>query len=149
MCILSFDCLSQTILSDGSSMEGVSSVFIGETMLKVAGASISIEGNLSALDMSEIFKDLSSIEIISCDDEDNVKPLQKKCRSILSEYPFKVLTETTGDGKNIQISGVFDKTGKNIVILLIAITSEEEASFILLRGSIDIVTLNNALLYNN
>lgn len=149
MAILSVDCLSQRMLSEVASMEGVSSVFIGETMLKVAGSSISIDSNQSAINMSEIFKDLTSIEIISCDKKDNVTKLEKKCINILSAYPFEVLTETSGDGKNIKISGVFDKAGKNIVILLIAITGGDEASFILLNGNIDIVTLNNALLYTN
>ncbi|MDE6637608.1 MAG: DUF4252 domain-containing protein [Muribaculaceae bacterium] len=145
MCILSIDCLAQRILTEAASMKGVSSVFIGKTMLKVAGASISIGGDQSAINMSKIFKDLTSIEILSCDENGNMDKLEKKCRSILSAYPFEVLTETSGDGKNIQISGVFDKGGQNFETLLIAITGNEEVSFILLKGKIDIVTLNNAL----
>ena len=145
MCILSIDCLAQRILTEAASMKGVSSVFIGKTMLKVAGASISIGGDQSAINMSKIFKDLTSIEILSCDENGNMDKLEKKCRSILSAYPFEVLTETSGDGKNIQISGVFDKGGQNFETLLIAITGSEEVSFILLKGKIDIVTLNNAL----
>ena len=145
MCILSIDCLAQRILTEAASMKGVSSVFIGKTMLKVAGASISIGGDQSAINMSKIFKDLTSIEILSCDENGNMDKLEKKCRSILSAYPFEVLTETSGDGKNIQISGVFDKGGQNFETLLIAITGSEEVSFILLKGKIDIITLNNAL----
>lgn len=145
MCILSIDCLAQRILTEAASMKGVSSVFIGKTMLKVAGASISIGGDQSTINMSKIFKDLTSIEILSCDEKGNMDKLEKKCRSILSAYPFEVLTETSGDGKNIQISGVFDKGGQNFETLLIAITGSEEVSFILLNGKIDIVTLNNAL----
>lgn len=148
MSIICFDCLAQRMLSEAASMKGVSSVFIGKTMLKVAGASISIGGDQSAINMSKIFKDITSIEIISCDEEGNAESLEKKCRSILSVYPFEVLTETSGDGKNIQISGIFDKAGQNIMTLLISITGNDEASFILLNGKIDIVTLNNALYAN-
>ncbi|MDE6697236.1 MAG: DUF4252 domain-containing protein [Muribaculaceae bacterium] len=146
--IVSIDCFPQRMLAEAASMKGVNSIFIGKSMLKVAGASISIGGDQSAINMSKIFNDITSIEIISCDDESNLEKLEKKCRSILSVHPFEVLTETSGDGKNIQISGVFDKTGQNLVILLIAITGNNEASFILLNGKIDIVTLNNALYAN-
>ena len=136
------------MLSEAASIRGVNSVFIGETMLNVAGASITINGEGSAIDMSRIFKDLTSIEIISCNEKENVEKLEKKCRNILSAYPFEVMTETSGEGKNIQISGVFDKDGHNLVILLIAITANEEVSFIIMKGKIDIVTINNAIFAN-
>lgn len=146
--IISIDCAAQRIFSEVASMKGVSSVFIGKTMLNVAGASVTITGGQSAIDMSKIFKDLSSIEIISCDDKGNMEKLKNKCRSILSAYPFEVMTETSDDGKNIQISGVFDKDGKNLMILLLAITGNDEISFIILNGKIDVVTLNNAIFAN-
>ncbi len=146
--ILSMECFAQRMLSEAASMEGVNSVFIGQTMIKMAGGSITIDGGNSAINMQEILKDLTSIEIVSCDSKGNVDKLEKKCRSILSIYPFELLAETSGDGKIIQISGVLDKTGKNINILLIAVKGTREASFILLKGKIDVVTLNNAL-YSN
>lgn len=148
MCLISLACSAQRVFSEATSMKGVSSVFIGRTMLKVAGASISVSRESSAIDMSKLFKDLISIEIISCDEKENVDKLEKKCGSILSAYPFELMTETSDDGKNIRISGIFDKEGKNIVTLLIAITGSDEASFILLKGKIDIVTLNNAIFAN-
>ena len=74
--------------------------------------------------------------------------MEKKCRSILSGYSWEIITETSSDGQNIQISGVFDKDGKNLETLLIAVTGEKDASFILLKGKIDVVTLNNAIFVN-
>ncbi len=146
--ILSMECFAQRMLSEAASMEGVNSVFIGQTMIKMAGGSITIDGDNSAINMQEILKDLTSIEIVSCDGKGNVDKLDKKCRSILSAYHFEVLTETSGNGKIIQISGVYDKAGKNLNILLIAVKESREASFILLKGKIDVVTLNNALYVN-
>ncbi|MDE6342734.1 MAG: DUF4252 domain-containing protein [Muribaculaceae bacterium] len=143
--LISLSGSAQRILTEATSMKGVNSVFIGKTMLKAAGASISISGDQTAIDMSKIFKDLTSIEIISCDDKRNVEKVEIKCRRILSAYPFEVITETSSDGKSIQISGVFDKAGKNIETLLIAITGINEASFIVMKGKIDVVTLNNAV----
>ncbi|MDE6380762.1 MAG: DUF4252 domain-containing protein [Muribaculaceae bacterium] len=147
LCLLSINCPAQRMLSEVASMKGVSSVYIGKTMLKLAGgASMSITGNKSSIDLSKLFKDLTSIEVISCEDRGVAEKVEKKCKSILSRYPMEVLSETSSDGQNVQISGVFDKDGRNLETLLIAVTGKNEASFILLKGKIDIVTLNNAIL---
>lgn len=146
LCALSISSNAQRTLSEVASMKGVTSVFIGKTMLDIAGGSISICGDQSALDFSKILKDLTSIEIIQCENNEIAKKVQKKCKSILSKYPLEVITEVTDDGQNIEISGVFDKDGKNLNMLLIAVTQNKEPVYILLKGKIDIVTLNNALI---
>lgn len=144
---LSLTCSAQRVLSEVASMKGVSSVFIGKTMLKVAGgASMTISGNRSGIDLSKLFKDLTSIEIIACEDKGVVEQVENKCRSILSKYPMEVITETSSDGQNVRISGVFDKEGRNLEMLLITVTGNGDASFFLMNGKIDIVTLNNAIL---
>lgn len=148
LCLVSLTCSAQRLLSEAASIKGVSSVYIGKTMLKLAGTSMTITGNQSAIDLQKIFKDLSSIEIISCEDKASTEKVNKKCRTLLSKFPLEVITETSSDGQNIQISGVFGNDGKKIEILLIAVTGKDEVSFILLKGNIDVVTLNNAIFAN-
>lgn len=147
ICLLSFNCSAQRVLSEVAAMKGVSSVYIGKTMLRLAGASMTITGQKSGIDLPKLFKDLTSIEIISCDDKGMAEKVGKKCKSILSrQHPMEVITETSSNGQNVQISGIFDKDGRNLETLLIAVTGNDEASFILLKGKIDVVTLNNAIL---
>lgn len=141
-----FVCPAQRMFSEVTSMKGVSSVYIGKTMLKLAGASMSISGNKSGIDLSKLFKDLTSIEIISCDDKEVSETVEKKCKSIMTCYPLEVLSETTSEGQNVQISGMFDKNGKNLETLIIAVTGDNGTSFILMKGKIDVVTLNNAII---
>lgn len=147
-CLMAFTCPAQRMLSEVASMKGVSSVFIGKTMLKLAGSSMAITGKRSGLDLSRLFKDLISIEIISSDDKSVARIMEKKCKSILSCYKWELITETSSDGQNIQISGVFDKDGKNLEVLLIDVTGDKDASIILMKGKIDVVTLNNAIFVN-
>ena len=148
LCLVSVTCSAQRMLSEASSINGVRSVFIGKAMLQLSGSSMPITGNQSAIDLSRLFKDLTSIEILSCEDKGVAEKLEKKCRSILSKIPLEVITETSSDGQNIQISGVFDKEGKNLNTLLIAVAGKDDMSFILLIGKIDIVTLNNIIFAN-
>ena len=146
LCAMSISCSAQKMLSDVSSMEGVSSVFIGSTMLSLAGgASMNITSDNSSIDLTKLLSKISSIEIVSSEDRKAAKNLEKKCRDILKQYPFELITETSSDGDNVQISGVFDKEGKNIEKLLIAVTEPDEVSFILITGDIDLVTLNGAI----
>ena len=148
ICLLSFNCTAQRVLSEVAAMKGVSSVYIGKTMLQLAGgASMTVTGQKSGVDLSKLFKDLTSIEIVSCEDKGMVEKVEKKCKSLLSRHhPMEVITETSSDGQNVQLSGIFDKEGRNLELLLIAVTGRDDASFILLKGKIDVVTLNNAIL---
>ena len=146
ICALSISCSAQRTLSEVASMNGVTSIFVGKTMLKVAGSSMALGDNQSAIDLSKLIKSLTSIEIIQCDNIETSKKVQQKCKSILSKYPFEVITEVTADGQNVEISGVFRKEGKYLDMLLIAVTQNAQPTYILLKGNINIKTLNDALI---
>lgn len=146
LCLLAISCSAQRTLSEVGSMKGVTSVFVGKAMLKLAGTSMAISGDQSAIDISKIIKDLSSIEIIKCEDNGAVKKVNKKCKEILSKYPFEVITEVNNDDQNVEISGVIDNDGETINMLLISVNGNDNASYILMKGKINIETLNKALI---
>ena len=149
LCVLTFiSCSAQRTFSEIASQKGVTSVFVGKTMLKLAGSSMSLATNQSAIDVSRIINDLSSIEIINCDDKNVLPTIKKKCQKILSAYPFEVMTEVNDDGENVEISGVLDKEGRFIEMLLITVSEDDELTYILMKGKIDVVTLNNAIFAN-
>lgn len=141
-------CSAQRTFSEIASAKGVTSVFVGKTMLKLAGSSMSLATNQSAIDVSRIIKDLSSIEIINCDDIKVLSNIKKECQKILSAYPFEVITEVNDDGENVEISGVLDKDGRFIEMLLITVSDDDDLTYILMKGKIDVVTLNNAIFAN-
>ena len=149
LCIMTLiSCSAQRTFSEIASQKGVTSVFVGKTMLKLAGSSMSLAANQSAIDVSKIIKDLSSIEIINCDDIKVLPAIKNKCKKILAEYPLEVITEVTDDGEKVEISGVLDKDGHFMEMLLISVSDEDEITFILMKGKIDVVTLNNAIFAN-
>ncbi|MDE5850857.1 MAG: DUF4252 domain-containing protein [Muribaculaceae bacterium] len=149
LCIMTIiSCSAQRTFSEIASQKGVTSVFVGKTMLKLAGSSMSLAANQSAIDVSKIIKDLSSIEIINCDDIKVLPAIKNKCKKILAEYPLEVITEVTDDGEKVEISGVLDKDGHFMEMLLISVSDDDEITFILMKGKIDVVTLNNAIFAN-
>lgn len=146
MCSFSISCTAQRTLSEVSSIKGVTSVFVGKTMLKLADSSMNLDADKSAIDTSKLLKDLTSIEIITCEDKDVAKKAKKECDRVLSYFPFEVITEVTNDEQNVDISGVFEEDGKTISMLLISVTEPDEATYVLMKGKIDIETLNSALI---
>lgn len=146
MCSFSISCTAQRTLSEVSSIKGVTSVFVGKTMLKLADSSMNLDADKSAIDTSKLLKDLTSIEIITCEDKNVAEKAKKECDRVLSNFPFEVITEVTNDEQNVDISGVFEEDGKTISMLLISVTEPDEATYVLMKGKIDIETLNSALI---
>lgn len=149
VCFISASCSSQRVLSDLSSMKGVTSVYVGKAMLQMAGSSIGMDQNSGGVDVSELINDLTSIEIVTCENKKMASSVQKKCNSILSQYPFELITEVTSDDEKVEISGVFDKDSEIINMLLISVVDDDEPTYILMTGKIDMNSLNAALPYGS
>ncbi len=145
MCLIFINCTAQKTLSEVSSIKGVTSIYIGKMMLKMAGSSIDIGSGKDAVDLGRLTKDLNSIEIVQCDGN-TIDKAQKTCSKVLSKYPFEIITEVTKENQKIEISGVLNKDGKTMSMLLISVVESNELVYILLKGKIDIETLNDAVL---
>lgn len=147
MCMISISCAAQRTLSEVSSIKGVTSIYIGKMMLKMAGSGIDFGNGQDAIDIGKLAKNLTSIEIVQCDG--NVaQQVEKVCRKVLARYPLEVITEVTKDDQNVEISGVLNKDGKTMNMLLITVEESDELVYILLQGKIDIESINEAILSN-
>lgn len=145
LCVMSISCSAQRTLSEVSKIKGVTSVYIGKMMLKMAGSSIDFGSNQEAVDIGKLVKDLTSIEIIQCDGSAAEKA-EKMCRKIMSKFQLEVVTEVSKDNQKVEISGELNKDGKTMNMLLISVEESNELVYILLKGKIDIETLNGALI---
>ena len=141
---MAISCAAQKTFSEVSNMKGVTSIYIGPTMLKLAGSSIDIGGKQDAVDLKKLSKGLSSIEIVQCDN-DLSEEVEKACKKILSQYAFEIITEVSEDNQNVEISSVLNDDGKSMNMLLITVKEKNELVYILMKGKIDTETLLNAL----
>ncbi len=145
MCMTAFSCGAQRALSEVSSIKGVTTVYIGKMVLRMAGSGLDLGSEQNAVDIGKLTKDLNSIEIVQCG-ANSVKKAEKVCEKVLSKYAFEVITEVTKDNQKVEISGVLNKDGKTMKMLLISIRENDELVYILLQGKIDMKTLNEALI---
>lgn len=144
-CMVSISCSAQKTLSEVSSIKGVTSIYIGKMMLKLAGPTVDFGSDQNAVDLGKLTKDLNSIEIVQCDGN-SVDEVQKVCNKVLARYQFELITEVIKDNQKVEISGVLNKDGKTLNMLLISVFESNELVYILLNGKIDLDTLNNAII---
>lgn len=143
--MVSISCSAQKTLSEVSSIKGVTSIYIGKMMLKLAGPTVDFGSDQNAVDLGKLTKDLNSIEIVQCDGN-SVDEVQKVCNKVLARYQFELITEVIKDNQKVEISGVLNKDGKTLNMLLISVFESNELVYILLNGKIDLDTLNNAII---
>lgn len=144
-CMVSISCSAQKTLSEVSSIKGVTSIYIGKMMLKLADPTVDFGSDQNAVDLGKLTKDLNSIEIVQCDGN-SVDEVQKVCNKVLARYQFELITEVIKDNQKVEISGVLNKDGKTLNMLLISVFESNELVYILLNGKIDLDTLNNAII---
>lgn len=143
--ILSISSISgnaQRILSEVSTIKGVTSVYVGKTMLRMAGESMDVSSDRTSVDISKLINELTSIEFIMCNNKNAEELVRKKCDNILAKYPFEVISEVTNDDEKMTISGCYNKNGKDLSMLLITVPS----IYVLMKGKIKIETLSKAII---
>lgn len=148
MSLCAISCSGQRTFSEVSSLKGVISVYVGKTMLNIAGETLDTKSGQSAIDISKLVKQLTSIELIQCENPSVGKKVEKMCENILSKYPFEIITEVSSDDQNVTISGVFKKNSKYLDMILIAVKNNDAPMYVLLKGNISVDTLNKALINN-
>lgn len=139
--VLSIPCSAQRTFSEVASIKGVTSSYVGKPILRLAGSSMVFSNGKTPLNLSRFINDLTSIEFIQCDDSDVIPKVQKVCDKIMSKYHFEIISQVTGDDESVTISGVFNKNGKDLNMLLINVSTDDELTYILLKGKIDIEAL--------
>lgn len=145
MCVFCIPCTAERTLSKMSAIKGVTSIYIGKMMLNMAGSAMGDIGvHQNTVDLGKLTKNLTSIEIVQCEGN-SMEMAEKECRKILAAFPFEVITEVSGENEQVEISGVLNKDGKTLNMLLITTKESDELVYILMKGKIDMETLNNAI----
>lgn len=145
MCVICIPGNAQRTLSKMSTIKGVTSIYIGKMMLNMAGSAMGDIGvHQNAVDLGKLTKNLTSIEIVQCDGN-SMEKAEKECRKILAAFPFEVITEVSCENEQVEISGVPNKDGNTLNMLLITTIESDELVYILMKGKIDMETLNNAI----
>ncbi|MDE7419554.1 MAG: DUF4252 domain-containing protein, partial [Muribaculaceae bacterium] len=108
-------------------------------------SSIDLGSDQEAVNIGKLVKELTSIEIVQCSGE-SAKKAEKVCRKVMSAFPLEIVTEVSKDNQKVEISGLLNKDGKTMSMLLISVEESNQLVYILLKGKISLETLNEALI---
>ncbi len=130
-------CISQgKIFKDVSNLPGVTTVYIGPAMMKLAGTGMAMSDDK---DYAKYVKDIKSIDVMTCEEASSVPQVRALCDSIVEARQFELLLESNDDGEHTSMYGrVPENEGDFIEDLLIYNVSAKECNFVYIRGKVDV-----------
>lgn len=112
-----------------SNYKGVTSVYISSAMLKNFGTSMIGNPGIRA-----IAGNLSSIEIIECENKKFLYTIRNYVKKIADSYNLETLARINEEGEKVSIYGY--STGEKITYLLMSVDDNEEITIISMSGDI-------------
>lgn len=134
-------CISQgKVFKEAASLPGVTSVYIGTAMMRLAGgaASVSEYG-----EYAKYISDIKSIEVLSCEDASQIKAVSDICNRILAEMHYEVLLEADeGNEHTVIYGGVADTENPDIIDDMVIVSQEaSEYDVVFIRGKINVAQM--------
>lgn len=112
-----------------SNYKGVTSVYISSAMLKTFGTSMIGDPNISA-----IAGNLSSIEIIDCENKKFLYTIRNYVKKVAETYNLETLARINNEGEKVSIYGY--STGEKITYLLMSVDDDKKITIISMSGDI-------------
>lgn len=121
-------------------MDGVTSIYVGKPMLKIAGNSANLFGNMG-FDASSLLSKLDAVEVITCDEGVNTAPIVKAMQDLLASMKdLEVVTEINNndsgnnDADNVSIYLQSIPGTDRYKALIVAVFSNSEPTLVALSG---------------
>jgi len=127
-------CSANRIFSDIPSGNGITKVYIGKAMMKLAGVS-----SFSSMpEVKDAVKSVDNIEVITCENRAKIPEVREKAQQIIHSMNLEQVVDVDDDGEITQIYMCPDKDNEGVVSLLI-ITCDEDSEYtiVCIRGKID------------
>lgn len=128
LCLLLTGCIigSPKVLKPMASHPGTEAVRIPSGTLALA--------RHSSGDESDVLKHLKSVEVVSCEDPDNLEELESEFQDLVKKRKFELLIEADEPGETVRIYVTTDRSGDVIKELLIRSAEKDEHNFVYLKG---------------
>lgn len=121
----------QSYFDKYADMDGVSSVYISKSMLKMFP---DMSGKINGVNVGNLADRLEYIQILSSDRDDIIKQLRKETKDITPDKGYEELMRVRDDGSRMNIYFKEGKKGKNEFVLIADET--EEMTIISIMGDL-------------
>ena len=138
-------CRAQRDLSELSAVKGVETVYVGKSMLRLAGAAAGNSLKTPGFDGQKLLNKLSSIEIVTSDQLEACKKVNKLLKNLDLTKRLETLTEITDDEDHVIISGDIDTITNVVKKVVLHVNEPGEVTVIVLSGNIPMSMIEEAL----
>ena len=118
-----------------ASIPNVEYVYVSKSMLK----SLESIDNDSELNFIRSAKELNSVEILSCDNAENIAEVNEKLNEAANE--LELLSKVKSDNKNINIYG--KRHGDGLSEILVISPAQDKVVAVFMKGNMDAETLKS------
>lgn len=120
-----------------SNLKGVTSVYVGKSMLQLAGSSINMADGINT---SRLLSKMTGVEVVTCENKKSAKEMNKKIDAIIRTMPdLEVLTEVNdNDSKDASHVVIYSKSNPDtgvISTLLITAISPDDPTVVAIHGN--------------
>lgn len=141
MAAFSLPCPAQDrLFKDLSNQKGCTSIYVGKGVLKLAGSSSDLIGGIGNVNVKKLYDKITSIEVITCDEDEYAKDLNKKIPELIAGISdLDILTEVNdNDGDESSNVTIYtrQKPGSDIInTLLIAVCGDDDPTLVAIHGN--------------
>jgi len=138
-------CRAQKEFSDLAEIEGVTSIFIGKTMLRMAGGIAGDYMKSDDMDFSNAIENLTSVEILTAEKSSAVSKLSPMLESKIKSMNAEQLMEVNEDNEKVVIYSQPYPGDSTLCSSLLIVTREpKEISVVMIKGKINPVKIAQA-----
>lgn len=138
-------CRAQKEFSDLAEIDGVTSIFIGKTMLKMAGGKAGHFMNDDNMNISKAIEDLTSVEILTTEKSSAMTKVSPMLESKIKSMKAEQLMEVNDDNEKVVIYSQPYPGDSTLCSSLLIVTKEpNEINVVMIKGKIDPVKIAQA-----
>lgn len=138
VCLMStISCAADRLLPNLKKQEGLTTVYIGKTLLRMAGGHTVASATAGVVDMDDIVKYLNSVEIVNADTSESVaylRPIMKNAMAAVNGLNLSM--EVNDEDSEVKIYTVSGSSDDKLSRILLVVTEKDEITLIDMQGDI-------------
>lgn len=138
VCLMStISCAADRLLPNLKKQEGLTTVYIGKTLLRMAGGRTVVSATAGVVDMDDIVKYLNSVEIVNADTSESVaylRPIMKNAMAAVNGLNLSM--EVNDEDSEVKIYTVSGSSDDKLSRILLVVTEKDEITLIDMQGDI-------------
>ncbi len=109
--------------------------------LRIPSGTMKMAGMFCNDDDDDMVKNISTIEMVQCEDSKDAENISKDIQQIASKRKLELLLSASSGQEKVNLFGIINKKGDTLKELMIEATEKKETSVIYIKGKINLAEM--------